>query len=65
MENYEGMTVNERLYHFGLMDEFDKCILERDQNAAIRVLVKVKFNIIQAKETVGSILENPEFYGYK
>ena len=43
MENkYAGMTVNERLYVSGLIDEFDKAVGEQNIDEAIRILRKVE-----------------------
>ncbi len=39
--NYGGMTVNERLFVSGLMDEFDAAARDRDRDAMIAVLMKV------------------------
>ena len=43
MENkYAGMTVNERLYVSGLMDEFDKAVEEKNANGVRAILEKVE-----------------------
>jgi hypothetical protein len=42
---YGGMTVNERLYLSGLMDEFDKALLRQDTNTLISILKEVELNI--------------------
>lgn len=43
MDNkYAGMTVNERLYISGLLDDFEKAISERDTEMAIRILKEVE-----------------------
>jgi hypothetical protein len=43
MENkYSGMTVNERLYVSGLLDEFDKAVEEKDVDKVISILEKVE-----------------------
>ncbi len=39
---YAGMTVNERLYISGLMDEFDKAVSEKNTDEAIRILKTVE-----------------------
>jgi hypothetical protein len=41
---YGGMTVNERLYLSGLMDEFDKALLRQDTNTLISILKEVELN---------------------
>jgi hypothetical protein len=41
---YGGMTVNERLYLSGLMDEFDKALLRKDTNTLISILKEVELN---------------------
>lgn len=59
MENkYAGMTVNERLYESGLMDEFDKAVAERDVDKVISILTKVDLNAA----SIDPILEH---YGLK
>lgn len=43
MDNkYAGMTVNERLWASGLMDEFERAISEKNTNEAIRILTEVE-----------------------
>jgi hypothetical protein len=54
MDNkYKGMTVNERLYVSGLMDEFDKAVEEKDLIKATRILEEVELT----KENIDPILE--------
>lgn len=54
MENkYSGMTVNERLYVSGLMDEFDKAVEERD-NERVRSILS---NVELTEESIRPILE--------
>lgn len=43
MDNkYAGMTVNERLYVSGLLDEFERSVSEKNTDAAIRILKEVE-----------------------
>ena len=43
MDNkYVGMTVNERLYVSGLLDEFEKAVSEKDTETVIRILKEVE-----------------------
>jgi len=43
MDNkYAGMTVNERLYASGLLDDFEKAVSEKDTETAIRILKEVE-----------------------
>lgn len=63
-EDLKGMTVNERLYALDLMDSFDKAMKNRDSKKGIQVLLQAKLSEQQANETVTSILETPEKYGY-
>ncbi|MEM1223856.1 MAG: hypothetical protein AAGH40_13980 [Verrucomicrobiota bacterium] len=39
---YAGMTVNERLYVSGLMDEYDKSVNEKDAQRIREILEKVE-----------------------
>ena len=50
---YKGMTVNERLFVSGLIDEFEKAVEEKNENAARAVLEKVELN----DESIKPILE--------
>jgi len=47
MENesrFSGMTVNERLYDCGLMDDFDYCLKQKDIEGIKSILKKVELN---------------------
>lgn len=41
---YQGMTVNERLYVSGLMDEFDKAVKEKNTQKVKSILENVELN---------------------
>ena len=54
MDNkYAGMTVNERLYVSGLMDEFDKAVEDRDVDRIRGILSNVELT----EESIKPILE--------
>ena len=47
MENensFSGMTVNERLYVSGLMDDFDYCLKQKDMEGIKSILKKIELN---------------------
>ena len=50
---FAGMTVNERLYVSGLMDEFDEAIEKKDAAKARSILEKVELT----EESIKPILE--------
>ena len=47
MKKYEGMTVNERLYVSGLMDEFDEAVKKKDSETVISILKKIDLSCNQ------------------
>lgn len=54
MENkYAGMSVNERLYVSGLIDEFDKAVEDRDLDRVRSILSNVELT----EESIRPILE--------
>ena len=64
MSKLAGMTINERLFHVGIMDEFDAAILSHDQDQAIALLQRVELSKEEAVATVVTISKNPGKYGY-
>lgn len=55
MDNkYKGMTVNERLYVSGFMDDFDKAVEEKNIRKIIEILEKVE---ITEESSINSILK--------
>ena len=63
--NYAGMTVNERLFAAGLVDEFDKAVHVGDIKEACQILMQVELTAKQARETIETILKQPEKYGFQ
>ena len=61
--DYSGMTVNERLYAAGLMDEFDAALRARDRARIIMVLERVALSRADAAFSADTILGNPKRYG--
>ena len=56
-DKYSGMTVNERLYVSGLMDEFDAAVQNKDAEKVRAILDKVGLT----EESVKPILEKLNF----
>ena len=59
-----GMTVNERLTHFGLLAEFEAAVKSRSLAAIEAVLVRAQLTPEQAHWTATTVLRAPERYGY-
>ena len=51
-----GMTVNERLWHCGLLDSFDAAIKEKNRSEAISILEATSLPTLAATETVDAII---------
>jgi hypothetical protein len=64
MDVAKAMTVNERLLHFGLFDDFDAAVRANDLAALKKVLIEAQFTLDQAQKTAASVLANPALYGY-
>lgn len=65
LDDIAGMTVNERLYHFGLIEAFDTAVKSRQLSSIVGVLRQAKLTEAQALETASSVLANPSFYGLR
>lgn len=57
-----AMTINERLFHVGVLRQFDAAARARDRVKMIALLEQVE--VEQADRTVDTILANPKEYGY-
>ncbi|MGY6121880.1 hypothetical protein ACW9YQ_16165 (plasmid) [Paraburkholderia strydomiana] len=60
-----GMTVNERLIHFGLLDLFDAAVRAQDVPALMQVLVRAEFSDEQATRTAKAVAADPQRYRYR
>lgn len=56
------MTVNERLFVAGLLDEFGAAARRRDRETMIELLTRVA--VARPEWSVDSILKAPERYGF-
>ena len=64
-KNYSDMTVNERLYEAGLLDDFYKAANRKDKNEMMAILMSVELDSARAEETAGTILNNMAFSGFE
>lgn len=62
--DFDDMTVNERLFVAGLVEQFDSAIDSGDRQRAIELLRQVAMSDASAAETVDAVLAHPEAYGY-
>ena len=63
-DDFGGMTVNERLFVAGLLQQFDTAIDSGDRQGAIELLRRVAMSDARATETVDAVLADPAKYGY-
>lgn len=63
-QSVRGMTVNERLYQFGLADRFDAAARSGDVSAMTLVLLEAQFSEEQVAQTANAVGANPGRYGY-
>ena len=59
-----GMTVNERLFVCGAIDQWDEAVRKRSRADMIAVLRGVAMTENEAAQTTDSVLQNPEKYGF-
>ena len=58
---YSGMTVNERLYAAGLLDNFFNIANRKDRNEMVALLMSVELDRSEAEKTADTILNSPAF----
>ena len=52
---YSGMTVNERLYMSGLINEFDKAVLDKDINKIKSILTEIQLSDSAIEKIIESL----------
>ena len=57
-----GMTVNERLFHLGILERWDQAVERRDRDAMIRLMEQA--DVENPDWTVDAILANPSRYSF-
>lgn len=59
-----GMTTNERLGYFGLLEDFERAAKARDRDAMVAALQGAKFERKAAEGIADTTLANPAKYGF-
>lgn len=59
-----GMTTNERLGYFGLLEDFERSAKARDRDGMIAALQGAKFDRQAAEGIADGTLANPAMYGF-
>jgi hypothetical protein len=60
---YAGMTVNERLFAAGILNDWDAAATSRNRERMIELLGRVEL-ADQAEQIVNTVLANPGLYGF-
>ncbi|MCL2524470.1 MAG: hypothetical protein FWF20_01495 [Betaproteobacteria bacterium] len=55
-QSVEGMTANERLFHFGLFEKFDGAVRTRNVQSVVQVLLLAQFSEEQALQTATAMM---------
>jgi hypothetical protein len=63
-QDFGGMTVNERLFVAGLLQQFEAAINASDRERAVELLGRVSMSHASAAATVDAVLADPERYEY-
>lgn len=61
-EELGGMTVNERLFACGVLDEWDDAVRRRSRAEMIEILRTVALTEHQAAQSADTVLQNPKQY---
>ena len=56
------MTVNERLFHVGILDQWDAAVRRRDRKEMVALLVQVE--VTAPHVTADTVLANLQAYGF-
>ncbi|WP_461356792.1 hypothetical protein [Bradyrhizobium sp. USDA 4454] len=56
------MTVNERLAHVGIVDQWDEAVRRRDRRTMIELLERVE--VREPHVVADTVLANPKKYGF-
>ena len=59
-----GMTVNERLFTLGLVDEFDAAARLRKRDEMVALLKRAELSDLDAASCTDAILADPRRFGY-
>jgi len=58
------MTVNERLFVAGLVEQFDAAIKSRDRRSAVELVRQLSMSESEAGATTDAVRANPTKYGF-
>ncbi len=61
---YSEMSVNERLYIAGLIDDFNNAIKQMEFQEAIDILMQTELTNKEANYIIDLIKKNPQKYGF-
>ncbi|WP_066434608.1 hypothetical protein [Chryseobacterium sp. CCH4-E10] len=59
-DKYSGMTVNERLYISGLIDQFYKAVEKKDKKLIISILKEIQLNDQSIEDILNSLKLNSD-----
>jgi len=62
--NLSGMTVNERLFTLGLLDEFDSLVRRGERDGMVALLKRAELSESDALACADRVLSDPKRYGY-
>jgi hypothetical protein len=56
-QSYAGMTINERLFVSGLLDEFEKAVKENNRQLATDILAQLSIGEENIKTVIDSLIK--------